>query len=215
MFLSTKSSGFRVRGSGFGALRTSHLALFAVIFAIVSMSGCSGKRNIGQKAFFDFDSLVNVQLADLNRTRYELSKSVEIDGKDEQTRFVPDSAQWANELEIFRELDQLNKASFRDAYVISDTRDTNSNLTVREIRAQRPVPVSLVKFYFLNTPKDLRRIEATWLEENSLYTNTRRMVMELEPSNNRQILHRYRIEGFQKMVMDDSVRFVVAGELTR
>ena len=199
MFLSTKCISKRIS--------------WTLLFAIIILSSCSEKKVIGPKAFLDFDSLVNHQIETLNGDKYELSKLVEIDGKQEQTRFAPDSIQWANELEIFRQLDAINKASFRDAYVVNDTRDTNSNLTVREIKAQRPTPVTLLRLYYLRTPADLRRIEATWFEENALYNNTRRMTMEFESNDSGRIVHRYRVEGFQKMVMDDSVHFVIAGNI--
>lgn len=197
-----------------GAFGTRHLALFLVLLATVVMSSCAPKSKVTESQFFNFDSLVNKQVAGFGQRKYELNKLVEINGKKEEIRFTPDSTQWSNELEIFRLLDALNKASFRDGYVVSEMRDTNSNLTVREIKALRPAPVSLVKFFYLRTPNDLRRIEATWLEDNTLYTNTRRMVMELDQVDNQNLIHRYRIEGFQKMVMDDSVKFLVAGEVT-
>jgi len=218
MYLSTKGrSTSDVRGSTECSLverRTSNFELWALVLAIVVLSSCSERKSVATKSFYDIDSLVTLQINALKSTSYALNKSVEIDGEKEQTRFVPDSLQWVNELDIFRQVDQINKASFRDAYVVSETRDTNSNLTVREIRAQRPIPVSLVKFYYLRTPDDLRKIEATWTEENALYTNTRKMVMELERFNDVHLVHRYRIEGFQKMVMNDSVRFVIAGEVS-
>lgn len=180
------------------------------ILIVVVLFGCS-RQQPTQKTFYDIDSLITLQLKSLDG--YTLSKSVEIDRKKEETTFVPDSLQWVNELDIFRQLDQLNKASFRDAYVVTDTRDANSNLMVREVKATRPVPVSLVRFYYLRNPEDLRRIEAEWTEENPLYVNKRNMTMELERFNDVHLVHRYRIEGFQKMVMSDSVHFVIAGEV--
>jgi hypothetical protein len=184
-----------------------------LVLTVVLFAGCSEKKVVGTKTFLSFDSLVNEQIGRLKSNGYELNKSVQIDGKHEETRFVPDSTQWASELEIFRQLDAVNKASFRDAYVVNETRDTNSNLTVREIKTQQDAPVSLVRLFYLRSPADIRRIEATWFEENALYTNTRRMTMEFESAGTGLIVHRYRVEGFQKMVMDDSVRFVIAGEI--
>lgn len=195
-------------------LSTNTIRIFLLTAVVVAMTSCSEKKVIGTKVFYDIDSLVSLQIANLKNSHYELSKFVEIDGKQETVRYVPDSTQWATELDIFRQLDDINKASFRDAYVMSDSRDSNSNLTIREIRAQRPTPVSVVRFYFLQNPSDLRKIEAVWNEENALYKDTRRLTMEFEPSNRVHLVHRYRVEGFQKMVMDDSVRFVIAGEIS-
>jgi len=184
-----------------------------LVFAVVALTSCTQQKIASRERFLNFDSLVDTQLQRLRDHGYELNKSVQIDGKKEDTRFIPDSLQWASELEIFRQLDAVNKASFRDAYEVNDIRDTNSNLTIREIKAQQGAPVSLVKLYYLRTPADIRRIEATWFEENALYTNTRRMMMEFESVGTGLTVNRYRVEGFQKMVMDDSVHFIIAGQI--
>jgi hypothetical protein len=171
--------------------------------------GCAGKQPVArQNSFYNIDSLVTAQIQNLKK--HELSKSVSIGDKKEDTHIIPDSLQWANELEVFRLIGQVNKASFRDAYEVSDVRDTNSNLMVREIKAQREVPVSLMKLYYLRTPDDLRKIEATLVEENAVYSNARRMVLELERNHE---LHHYRVEGFQKMTLGDSVPFVIEGTI--
>jgi len=189
---------------------TLYVARCSLVLVIVLLSSCSQKPGSVTKTFYDIDSLVSVEINSLKTSGHGLKKSVEIDGKKEQTTFVPDSLEWVHELDVFRQLDQINKASFRDAYVVTDTRDTNSNLSVREIKANRPVPVSLVRFYYLRTPKDLRKIEATWTEENTLYLNNRRMTMEMD---DKHVVNHYRIEGIQKMVMNDSVRFVIVGDV--
>jgi len=171
--------------------------------------GCAGKQPVArQNSFYNIDSLVTAQIQSLKKRG--LSKSVSVGDKKEDTHLIPDSLQWANELEVFRLIGQVNKASFRDAYEVSDVRDTNSNLMVREIKAQREVPVSLMKLYYLRTPDDLRKIEATLVEENAVYSNARQMVLELERNHE---LHRYRVEGFQKMTLGDSVPFFIEGTI--
>jgi hypothetical protein len=179
----------------------------------VIVAGCDDKPTTQKKPFYNLDSLVTFQIDHL-KGRYELNKLVEIDGKKEAISFVPDSLQWSHELEIFRQLDQINKAAFRDTYVVNETRDTNSNLTVREIRTQEEdAPVSVVRFFYLRDLSDLRRIEGTLQDGNPIYMNQRRLTMEFEPANSIHLVQRYRIEGLQKMVADDSVRFVIAGEI--
>lgn len=195
MSSSTKSAGYWVLGAAL------------IIF------GCTQKRSVDQRVFYNIDSLVNSQIH-LLKGQYELNKSVAINEKQEQLQLVPDSTQWSRELEIFRQLEQVNKVAFRDSYVVSETRDTNSNLTVREIKAKEEVPVSVLRLYYLRTPNDLRKVEATFVEENALYTTTKRVVMELERFNNVNLLHRYRIESSQVSMIDDSVHFVIAGEVS-
>jgi hypothetical protein len=185
-------------------IKRSSLLLVVVLF------GCAKKQSADLKTFYNVDSLVSAQQKLLQTSGYHLVKSVEIDGKKEHTTFIPDSLQWSHELDIFRELGQINKASFRDAYVVTDTRDTNSNLTIRELRANRKAPVSLVRFYFLRDATDVRKIEATLTEENTLYVNDRKLTLEMD---DRHLVNYYRIEGSQKMVMSDNVNFVISGEV--
>jgi len=214
MYLLTKCAMYYVRCAmrAFLASRTLHLAQFLALMTVQVLMSCSDRKSEQRKAFYNLDSLVAFQVDHL-KGRYELNKLVEIDGKKEATRFVPDSTQWANELDIFRQIEQVNKAAFRDAYVVNEIRDTNSNLTVREIKAQGKAPVSMVRFFYLRDISDLRKIEATLQDDNALYVNTRRLTMEFEPANSIHLVQRYRIEGVQKMVMDDSVHFVIAGEI--
>jgi len=191
----------------------SSIKSVVILFSVMAvLAGCSKKPAARIKPFYDVDSLVSGQIKHL-KGKYELSKIVEINGKKEETRFVPDSLQWAGELEIFRQIDQINKTAFDDAYVVSDIRDTNSNLTVREIKSKGNTPVSLVRIFYLRDPADLRKIEATLLEENALYVNSRRLTLEFEPAPSVHLIQRYRIEGTQKMTMDDTVHIVVAGEI--
>lgn len=187
-----------------------------ILVLAVAIAACTQKAETvsnPKTAFSNMDSLVDAQLNLLKKSKPELHKLVEKDGKTEEVKFVPDSAEWANELNMFRQLDMVNKASFRDAYVVTDARDTNSNLKVREVKASRPVPVSSIRYYYLNDLKDLRRIEASWSEENAIYDNTRRLTMEFGKSGGSKVLQRYRIEGSQKMSLSDSIHFVISGEV--
>jgi hypothetical protein len=177
-----------------------------LLLAIVFCASCTQQKSGGTKNFYNVDSLVTQQIKSLKG--HKLNKSVRIGDKKDSASFAPDTMQWANELDIFRQLDQVNKASFSDAYVVTESRDIKSNLTVREIKANRLVPVTLLRLYYLRTPADLRKIEAMWAEENTLYINDRKLTIELD-----RIMHKYRIEGFQKMVMNDSVKFLIEGEV--
>lgn len=176
-----------------------------VLVILSLLAGCSQKKPAVQaREFYNFDSLVSSQIKTIST--HTLEKSVEIGEMKDSASFVPNEAQWSNELAIFRQLDEVNKASFRDAYTVTETRDTKSNLNVREIKSNRLVPVALLRLYYLRSLKDLRKIEATWTEENTLYVNDRKLTMEFEG-----MMHKYTIEGFQKMVMNDSVKFRIEG----
>jgi hypothetical protein len=186
---------------------------YLLAFAVIVQWSCSAPSTVKKKAIYDIDSLVNAQVEYLLANKIQLTKLVEIEGSKDEAHYTPDSVQWNNELEIFRQLDQINKAAFSDAYVVNELPDTNSNLSIKEVKASRPVPVSVIRFYYLRDQRDLRKIEALITEENPLYSNDRRVLMEFERIGNKSFMNRFRIEGRQKMVMDDSARFVIAGEV--
>ncbi len=182
--------------------------------AAAVFASCSKPAPPDKKAFIDIDSLLDRQLVFFQQQHHALTKAVEVGAQRDETRYTPDTAQWRTELELFRQLDQVNKPTFKDAYLVSDARDTNSNLTVTTILAQREAPVLSLKIYFLRDRRDIRKIEAIVKDDNPVYHNDRKLTIELEPVDQQLVLHRYRIEGSQRMVMNDSVRFVIAGEVS-
>ena len=113
---------------------------------------------------------------------------------------------------MFRELEIAGRPTYRDRYVVTDTEDSNSNLHVRSFEATE-TPVPFIRFYYLDGPGDVRKIEAAYYESNPLYTSRRDLLMEFEDVAGVRILHRYRIDGFQKISMADSVHYVVRGEV--
>lgn len=173
---------------------------------LLMLAGCAQRPAVNQNNFYNVDSLISSQVRSLKAR--ELDKTVTFGEKKEQAKLIPDTIQWENELEMFRLIAQINKPSFRDAYEVNEIRDTNSNLMVREIKAKREVPVPSMRLFYLRTQSDLRRIEATLNDENSVYSNKRRMVLQLDRDHQ---LSRYRVDGFQKMIMGDSVHFIIEG----
>lgn len=189
------------------------ILIFTVMAAAV-LASCSKPAPPDKKAFIDIDSLLDRQLAFFQQQHHALTKAVEVGAQRDETRYTPDTAQWRTELELFRQLDQVNKPTFKDAYLVSEARDTNSNLTVTTILAQREAPVLSLKIYFLRDRRDIRKIEAIVKDDNPVYHNDRKLTIELEPVDQQLVLHRYRIEGSQRMVMNDRIRFVIAGEVS-
>ena len=120
-----------------------------------------------------------------------------------------DSASLARELDIFRQMDIINKPLFRDQYSLSSAPDTKSNLTVQSFEPKIPSPIQYVKLYYLNDLHHLKKIEARFEEENSLYYTRRDYVLEFNEFNQVPLLARSSVQGIQKMIMNDSVAFSV------
>jgi hypothetical protein len=164
------------------------------------------------KPYFDFDSLVNHQIKKFSSRKDSIRKVAVLDTKKDTSSFIIDSVRLAHEWDVFRQLDWINKPIFKGTYQITDAPDTKSNLTIRSYKATTPSPVPLVHFYFQQNVKNLKRIEAAYLEQNALYYTKRKLTIEFDGANKNLIRH-YSIEGSQKMILSDSVKFSIHGSI--
>lgn len=165
--------------------------------------------------YYPIDSLIQSQVNYLVQSKAVLSKNAEIDGEEETSSFFPkDSAAWAHELDIFSELEIINKPIHAGKYRIeSGLQDTNSNLTIKSFASTGQLPVAYLKIFYLDLPSKIRRIEALYQEENSLLKGSRFLIMEFEEINNNIALTYFSIEGGQKMFLGDAVKFSVKGTI--
>lgn len=175
------------------------------------LSACNRTNQKYDKAYFDFDSLINVQVEGLLKSQTTIIKKSVINGKKNDSSFVPDSLKLANELDVFRQLDLINKPLYRNAYEIRDgEKDTKSNLLIRRYTSKTSSPVSFVIFYYRSSPLELKKIESVFHEENALYDTQRNLLLEFHDRSGSLLLSRYSLSGTQKMILNDTVNFSVS-----
>ncbi len=174
------------------------------------LSSCDRVDQQYDKAYFDFDSLINVQVLELGKAKANFSKKSTIGSKNDNSSFVPDSLSLANELDIFRQLDLINKPLYRKSYNVKvGEKDTKSNLLIRSYTAKTPSPVPYVKLYYQSSPLDIRKIESSYHEKNALYNTSRKLTLLFDDSSGFGLLRGYQITGTQKMILSDTVYFSV------
>jgi hypothetical protein len=162
------------------------------------------------KAYIDLDSLINRQVIELGKVQSTISKKSVINGKEDESSFVADSLKLSNELDVFRQLDLINKPLYRNSYDVSDgEKDTKSNLLIRSYTARSASPVPFVKLYYRSTPRELKKIESVFHEENTLYDTRRTLLLEFDDSSGSPLLSGYQLHGTQKMILNDTVNFSV------
>ena len=185
--------------------------LFSLLLPTVLVS-CQQNSKQGHSYF---DSLVIAQVAHLSKAKASIVKKTMLQGKAEQSTFVPDSSAWEYELGIFRQLSAFERPAYRLSYSVEDgIRDGASNLRIRRYQATEKIPVPELRFYYFNEFKNLKKIEAIYQQQNWLYATTRRLSLEFDDIEGESILTSYRIEGAQKMVLGDSVRISIRSEIT-
>jgi hypothetical protein len=158
-----------------------------------------------------FDSLVAAQVRYLAINKPTVTKVATLDGKTDQSTFRPDSTTWENELDIFRQLSVFERSAYRTAYrVVDGIHDTTSNLVVRTYSStDRQIPVPELHFYYYHLFRNLRRMEAVYRQENLLFSTTRRLSLEFDDAGGKPVLSAYRVEGIQKMILSDPVKFSI------
>lgn len=174
----------------------------------------SCKRSVDQAHTY-FDSLVVAQVKYLTKAGPSLTKMAQMDGKGDQATFVPDSAAWKNELDVFRQLALFERPAYKDAYQLTDgLEDAKSNLLIRQFVANRDIPITELKFYYYKHVGNLKKIESVYRQANPLYATSRRLVLEFEEISGRPVLSAYAIDGVQKMILSDSMKFSIQAKIT-
>jgi hypothetical protein len=186
----------------------------SVAFFFIGVVFISCEKNTDNQSGF-FDSLIVANKNYLVKANAGLTKYALISGRQDTIFLKPDSTTWKNELDIFSQLSVFQKAAYRDAYQIEDRlRDSQSNLSVRQYKSTREVPVPLIRFYYHNTFGQLKKIEARYQNINSLYSTTRQLVMDFDQRNGKAVLTGYSVNGIQRMILSDSLTFSVKCDVT-
>jgi hypothetical protein len=187
--------------------------IFTILLLAISFIACKQANLKYDKPYFDFDSLVNVQIKKISNTKDSIRKDAVIDGKQDHSSFVIDSTRLAHEWDVFRQLDVINKPLYKGNYEITEGKDTKSNLQVRTYQSKIKSPIPFVRFYFHNDFKNLKKIESNYQEENALYFTKRDLMMALDDLSGELLIKDYSITGSQKMILSDSVRFSIKGSI--
>jgi hypothetical protein len=187
--------------------------IFSILLLAISFIACKQSNLKYDKPYFDFDSLVNVQVKKNSISKDSIRKDALIDGKQDHSSFLIDSTRLAHEWDVFRQLDVINKPLYKGNYEITEGKDTKSNLQVRTYQSKIKSPVPFVRFYFQNEFKNLKKIESNYQEENALYFTERDLMMTLDDLSGESLIKNYSITGSQKMILSDSVKFSIRGSI--
>lgn len=187
-----------------------HFLVFLWILALVSCQ----KNVTKSEKYFDMDSLIDNQVKYLLQINASVIKTASVDSARDESTFIPNEKGWSNELAVFRHLEIINKPIYASAYEnVDGVKDDNSNLTVRTLNAKYNVPVVQFKIFYQGDPGKLRRIEASIVEENTLYYTSRKFSLELEDHQGQFVLSKYQVRGVQKMILRDSVKFSISSSI--
>jgi hypothetical protein len=187
---------------------------FLFVLGVISFS-CRQANQKYDKPYFDFDSLVSVQISYFANQKDSVFKVASVDDKEGKSSFLADSAQLAHEWDVFRQLDVINKSTYKGHYLVTEEKDSKSNLTVKSYTCDIKSSVPVVRFYFQNDLSNLKRIESQYIEQNALYYTTRELTLSLEGAKGKIYIYDYAIKGVQKMILSDSVQFSIHAYISK
>jgi hypothetical protein len=187
--------------------------LAVLVFFGMCLTACN--RNEPGARLYPIDSLVTAQIINLTQSKAVLHKRALMGSRSDSIVYTPkDTSAWISELDIFRQLEVINKPVSRASYLIDDNLyDPGSNLTVKAFTSTTNLPVRHMRIYYDRSVRQPRKIEAHYDEENSLYQSSRLLLLEFQQINNKTVLTSYAIKGGQKMILGDSVAFTVKGKI--
>ncbi len=182
------------------------------IIPLIGILSCTNpmERETDGLKYYDLNGLIDQQLVWLIELNPKIRKTAVLNGIPESSSMRLDSVQWARELKIFRDAD-LNKSRLRLEYrIVEDLSEPTSNLKIRLYEAinKEMMEVEYLKIFYVEKEEDLRKLEASVREKNSLFSSKKTLYMTFEDDGNGSIkIKHFKIEGQQKMILMDTVKF--------
>jgi hypothetical protein len=163
----------------------------------------------GAEPAYNLTGYLQEQMVRLQQEQPPVLKSVTTKGQPTETSQMHD-VDWEKELAIFQEVD-LSRPALRDFYEEERHTLPNGNtVSIFTKDAQSAAPVQRLQLTVSPFQK-LEHLEATVLEENMLFYSTRNITLTADPGSGN--LTSYRVEGVQKLVFGDSLRYVIDANL--
>jgi hypothetical protein len=157
--------------------------------------------------YFDVKGFLDSQVVFLNRRQPIVEKQVRLrDGKVETTCVA--KTDWSKELQIFYQMD-INKPALRGAYDVKNVNQPAATADLYQRKAGVKAAVrELLVASAINYPAT---INATVIQDNSLFYSEKKLSLRADA----QGIKSYSVEGVQKLVMFDTVRYSVRTRVVR
>jgi hypothetical protein len=159
-----------------------------------------------QPLYFDVKGLLDAQATRLNAQKPAVEKQVQLRTGALETTRVP-GVDWSKELQIFYQAD-INKSALRGAYTALPPASTPAGtrqVYVRKPGVQNPVEELAV----VSRGAVVQEVTATLAQDNPLFFSQKKLVLSC-PSGQ---LRSYRVQGIQKLVLFDTLRYSAAARV--
>lgn len=172
------------------------------VILLAALAGCQKLKpeSVAIPEYPDFDELMKDQIERLGKV--SINKKVSLGEESEFKTFEMDSALWAEELSFLKEINPN-----QPEYVGAFEKSTEGNYQTLTLGEGENGALKKVKYDLKED--DYGSIQATFHEDKDVYVHHREIKMNFE----RGLLNSIQINGYQKMMFKDTVRFGIALEV--
>ncbi|MFD1467827.1 hypothetical protein ACFQ48_06300 [Hymenobacter caeli] len=179
--------------------------------AALLLAGCGGPEAAAPRAagplYFDVKGLLDQQIKQLDQAHAAALKYVRLRGGPPETVRVP-AVRWADELQLFFQAD-INKAALRGAYAVDSARLPDGRLRRTYTRLPDHDIAPVTRLNVLSAGAAPEEITADVEQQNALFTAHKHLRLDLRQGR----LAGYAVQGTQKLVLFDTLRYAAAGQV--
>lgn len=170
-------------------------------------------NKVATNKYFDIKGLIDHQVAILDSVSPLLLKTAVIDGIIEDTQFSENNfSTWTRELSIFKSAD-INKPMLADSYDISESKISGIKTITYLSRYSNETQVDSLALRFAGSSKNPSAIHSRIAGKNALFGSEKTIDLTFEIVNGQHLLSNFIIEGWQKMISQDSSSYKIEGTL--
>lgn len=177
-----------------------------------SCTPASDSGRISTDVYYDINGLIDEQILLLDSISPILFKKASING-DVETEVLRklDSLGWTKEIGIFKSAD-INLPTLSDSYSTLEESRNDVHVVSYKSKSPKETEVDSLKIEFLQDQSP-QIVRASLFNRNILFSSRKQLELEFSNRDNKPLLTRYSIRGWQKMMSKDSTSFVLEGEI--
>ena len=182
---------------------------------ILSVWSCSYDQTKKQKSvsnYYDINGLIDEQVKLLDSINPSFFKKATIDRNEEIQDFAPTDSSWAKELMTFKSTD-INKPTLTESYFTQESEVADNKKITYISKRPRSTEVDSLSIIFIKNTSNPLRINACLVDHNELYTSEKFIELSFRQLNGVNLISSYRINGWQKMIMQDSTSYYVEARI--
>lgn len=163
------------------------------------------------KKYFDINGLIDHQVAKLDAVSPLFLKTAVIDGAVENNQLSTNNlAAWTKELSIFKSID-INKPMLVDSYEVIETHITGVKTIIYISKFPNTTQVDSLAISFDEPGANPSEIHAHISGNNALFGSAKIIDLSFEKVKDQNMLSFFKIEGWQKMIVQDSSSYKIEG----